>query len=70
LLVGEILIYVFADPWKRYQRAVTDLSADHLIPLLGGADGDIEWPPPTVVNEGMLRWLGDPRRWVQLPPHK
>ena len=69
LLVGEMLVYVFADPWTKYQRAVSDLTANHLLPLVGGAGDDFTWPPSTAVNEGMLLWLADPRRWVQLPPH-
>jgi hypothetical protein len=66
-VLGEVLIYVFANPWNRHKRPFSALGSDRMIPLLGRQSGDIDWPPPTPITEDMFVALqaGD---WIGLPP--
>jgi hypothetical protein len=68
LLIGRVLIYVFADPWVRHERAVAGIAANGLIPMVGGDPGEIKWPAAPSVDELRFSRLRDPTTWIQLPP--
>jgi hypothetical protein len=67
LLFGEVLVYVFANPWNRHQRPISALSTDCMIPLLGGQPSNVDWPPPVSITETMFLTLRS-ADWIGLPP--
>jgi hypothetical protein len=60
LLVGQVLIYVVADPWvdwpSRYSLQGAR-AADLFIPLVGGSPGPVDWPPRVAIGEGAFESL-------------
>jgi hypothetical protein len=67
LLIGNVLFYAFADPWRAHQRPISRISEQYLIPLIANRPGDFNWPPPMAIDEVVLVKLSD-ADWIGLPP--
>lgn len=67
LLVGQMLLYIFADPWERHGRAVPARADSFVVPLIEDGIDDFEWPTTTPIDEARFQMMRDPTRWVDLP---
>jgi hypothetical protein len=55
LLIGQVVIHVFADPWADWRPTLTAQAAENYIALVGGPAGPVHWPPPAPVDENLFQ---------------
>jgi hypothetical protein len=51
LVIGRVLLQVFAGPWRSGLPDLIQHSSQPLVPLVGGAGQDIIWPPTSAIND-------------------
>ncbi len=67
LIMGKVLIQVFADPWRDTPPELTDSAAQPFIALVGSHEAAIEWPPALSIDDelyDLVRLGSGPETWA------
>ncbi|MGO9873874.1 MAG: hypothetical protein ACLPVY_08745 [Acidimicrobiia bacterium] len=67
LIMGNVLIQVFADPWRDTPPELTDSAAQPFIALVGSDEAAIEWPPDLSIDDelyDLVRLGSGPETWA------
>jgi len=67
LIMGNVLIQVFADPWRDTPPELTDSAAQPFIALVGSHEAAIEWPPDLSIDDevyDLVRLGSGPETWA------
>jgi hypothetical protein len=67
LIMGNVLIQVFADPWRDTPPELTDSAGQPFIALVGGHEAPIEWPPALSIDDelyDLVRLGSGPDTWA------
>ena len=67
LLIGQVILFVAADPFGGHARPISFLGPDYLIPLMATPLGEITWPPQHAIDESLLLSLAE-GDWLGMPP--
>ena len=53
LVMGNVLIQVFADPWRDAPPELTENAVQPFIALIGANRRGVKWPPPTSIDDSL-----------------
>lgn len=51
LVIGKVIIQVFAGPWRSGTPALVGSASLPLLPLVGGRDEQVQWPPEISIDD-------------------
>jgi hypothetical protein len=55
LVIGKVLLQVFADPWRQSAPQPAEDTSSLLVPLVPSRGGKVGWPPELAINEANYR---------------
>jgi hypothetical protein len=54
LVIGKVILQVFAGPWRSSIPALVPHAAQPLVPLVGGLGDEIAWPPDVAIGDAQF----------------